>query len=659
MKTSAFPAVPTAASAQERPPRLVLRFAILTALGLALAGAVIVLVVRQADMVQSQRHAISRARLAAEAVLKHELRPADLSAPVSTPRQRALDELSEARVLVEGIRDVTVHGADGRVTYSTESSLVGRRLPVRYVKEALSGVVVSEIGASADETRRVLRTYVPVVIGPRRASGIVALEQDYAPIEAAARGSAWRIAGVLEALLLLLLVIFVPVLARVSHRIRRHVQELEHVATHDDLTGLPNRLGFHRAVNEMLATEGSSGALLLVDLDAFSEINQVLGSERGDALLSQVAERLRRHLHDYGGIARLGEDEFGVALAGADRAEITTVADRIEKALAEPFLVAGVRVAVTASLGAALLREHGSDQDTVVRRAGMALATAKEAGQRKLQIYDSHHEASDVSRLALTAELREALDGGQLLVHYQPQVDLATRAVRGVEALVRWQHPERGLLTADHFIVQAERSGLATELRAFVLETAARQWHEWKRLGIELELAVNLSTVDMLDVSLPDEIASLLERYGIPPWNLILEITERTLVSDEQRTGDIVDRLGQIGARLAIDDFGTGQSSLASLRQFPVQQIKLDRALLACVPGDPAAEVIFRSCVKIAHAIGATVVAEGIETREQWKLAFTLGCDIAQGYLIGRPVSGDELSELLQVPPLVTHQTAA
>ncbi len=250
----AFSARLGSSSAKDRPPRLVSRFAIFTALGLALAGAAIVLVVRQADMVRSQRQAISRARLAAEAVLKYELRPADLKAPVSTRRQRALDELAEARVLVEGIHDVTVYSADGRVTYSTEGSLVGLRLPGKYVKEALTGVAVSEIGRSADETRLVLRTYVPVVIGPKRASGVVALEQDYAPIEAAAHASAWLIAGVLEALLLLLLVIFIPVLARVSHRIRRHVQELEHVATHDELTGLPNRLGFRRILEEMFAS---------------------------------------------------------------------------------------------------------------------------------------------------------------------------------------------------------------------------------------------------------------------------------------------------------------------------------------------------------------------------------------------------------------------
>jgi diguanylate cyclase (GGDEF)-like protein len=644
-----------AASAQEKPPRLVLRFAIFTALGLALAGAAIVLVVRQADMVQSQRHAISRARLAAEAVLKHELRPADLAAPVPSRRQRALDELSDARVLVEGIQDMTIYSADGGVTYSTQENLARRPLPGTYLNDALTGSVVSEIGPSAGRSARVLRTFVPVVIGPKRTTGIVALEQDYAPIEASALGSAWLIAGVLEVLLLILAVIFVPVLARVSYRIRRHVQDLEHIATHDELTELPNRLGFRHRVENVLSSREPQGTLLLIDVDGFTEINDVLGYGSGDSLLSQVADRLRRGLPDCEVVARLGEDEFGVLLGTPGLAEIAGVATRVDEVLAEPFLVDGIRIAVTVSIGAAILGEHGADFATVLRHAGVALSTAKAEGQDKIQIYDLADGAIDVSRVALTAELREALDRGQLVVYYQPLLDLGTRTVRGVEALLRWQHPERGLLTAGEFIEQAERSGLAHEIRRFVLGASARQWQEWSAFGVDLEFAVNLSTVDMLDASLPDEIADLLDRYQIPPWNLILEITERTLIGDERRTNQVIERLSGIGVRLAIDDLGTGQSSLASLRRFPIQQIKLDRSLLAGAPGDAPAEAIVSSCVEIAHAIGATVVAEGIETHDQWMFAHAVGCDKAQGYLIGRPAPGDALLELLQQAPVVSR----
>ena len=652
------PRLRTSAPVSERAPRLVLRFAIFTALALALATAALVMVVRHESVVQTQQQALDRTQLATEAVLKHELRSRDLQMRVSGERRRELDRLIGARVLLGGILDLTLYSARGRMTYTTVTSAGKRQESGSQVQKALTGRTISEVGVSANGSR-VLRTYAPIALGPAGTLGAIAFEHEYAPIAAAGGRSSWVIAVVLEALLLLLFLILAPVLRRVTSRIRQQMLELEQAATHDEVTGLPNRLGFQGAVEDLLALEGSSGALLLVDLDGFSEIDQVLGSESGDALLAQVAGRLQGDLHQHGAIARLGEDEFGLALAGADRAEIATVADRIERALAEPVLIRGVRVAVTVSFGAALLREHGSDRETLLRRAGMALSTAKEPGQSKLQIYDPSHETSDVSRLALTAELHEALDRDQLLVHYQPQADLATKTLRGVEAFVRWQHPQRGLLAAGEFIVQAERSALAPELRAFVLEASARQWREWKRLGIDLELAVNLSTVDLLDASLPDEIASVLERYGIPPWKLVLEITERTLVGDEQRTGQVIDRLAQIGARLAIDDFGTGESSLASLRRFPVQQVKLDRALLGCASGDPAAQVIVRSCVEIAHAIGATVVAEGIETQEQRRLALALGCDIAQGYLIGRPLPADELTALLQEAPGVTRGIAA
>ena len=235
-------------------------------------------------------------------------------------------------------------------------------------------------------------------------------------------------------------------------------------------------------------------------------------------------------------------------------------------------------------------------------------------------------------------------------MHYQPQADLALQQIRAVEALVRWQHPERGLLSAAEFISHAERSGLVRDLRHFVLETSARQWSEWRARGIDLELAVNLSAVDMLDVSLPDEVEDVIARYGIPPWNLVLEITERILVGDERRAGQVIARLNRIGVRLSLDDFGTGYSALASLRKFPVEQVKLDRSLLAGVPGDAGAEAIIGGCVEIAHGIGATVVAEGVETREQWRFVYLMGCDIAQGYLVGRPMPAHEITALLEMP---------
>ncbi|MEX0850726.1 MAG: bifunctional diguanylate cyclase/phosphodiesterase, partial [Gaiellaceae bacterium] len=620
---------------EERAPRLVLRFAIFTALGLALATAAIVLFVRQESTIHSQRYAVDRTHFATEAVLKPELRPEDLKARPSAKRRRELDRLFEDRVLLEGIREITLYGATGRATYSTAPGAVGRRAPEQHLREALGGAAVSDVHGSRDGTR-VLRTYVPVVLGSNRTMGVAAFEQDYAPIAAAGNRSGWLVGGVLEGALLLLFLIFAPVLLRVTSRIRRHIAEVQHVATHDEVTSTLNRQGFRHAVEGKLASR-QPATLLLLDLNGFSEINQAFGSDSGDALLAEVAARLRRDLTECELIARLGEDEFGLLLSGSDPADVALVASRAQESLAPPFLVDGIRVAVSAGMGAAVLEKHGTDFTTVLRRATVALSVAKSNGRMDVEIYDPSLEIDDLSRVALVAELRDALDTGQLLVYYQPQADLLTRQVRGVEALLRWQHPTRGLIAAGEFIAVAERSGIAKELRRFVLETSARHWREWESVGLNLELAVNLSAIDMLDVSLPDEIADLLDRYSIPPWNLVLEITERTLSGDERRTRQVADRLHELGVRLAIDDFGTGYSSLSSLRRFPIQLVKLDRSLLADAPGDAAAEAIASGSVEMAHAIGACVVAEGVETREQWTFVYTLGCDIAQGYLVGRP----------------------
>jgi diguanylate cyclase (GGDEF)-like protein len=503
----------------------------------------------------------------------------------------------------------------------------------------------------------VLRTHVPVVLGKQRTAGIATFEQDYGPIEAAGRRSAWLIAGVLEGLLLLLLLALAPVLLRVTARIRHQIAEIEHAATHDEPTGTANRIGLRRAVEAALASK-APGALLVADIDGFSELNEVFGSDGGDAVLFEVALRLRWELADCEPVARLGADEFAVLLDSATQEAIEDAAARVTACLAPPILVDGVRVPVTVSMGAAVLGEH-DDFASVTRHAGLALAAAEEEGDGHVRIYEPAYEARETSRAALLTELRAGLENGELLVHFQPQVDLATRQVRGVEALLRWQHPKRGFLTAGEFVQEAEQSGLSRELRRFVLESSARCWRNWNDLGLCLEVSVNLSAIDLLDASLPDEVAVLLDAYEIPPWNLVLEITERTLVVDERRTRGVIDSLRQLGVRIAIDDFGVGYSSLASLQRFPILVVKLDRSLLADAPGEPAAEAIVRASIELAHAIGATVDAEGIERSDQWELVHSLGCEIAQGYLIGRPIPADEIASLLQVEPAVTHEVAA
>ena len=646
-----------AASTPTRSPHLVLVFAVLTALGVAAAAAVILIVVRHADAARAHVAAGDRARFAARAVLAPELRPSDLNSTPSPARVRRLDLFVRSRVLIEGVRNATLYAPDGTQVYSATRE-PRDAATVAHVRNALTGDTVSEIARAADGSR-VLRTYVPIGgpdDGPR---GVVRLDQEYGPIAAAVRRSSLLIAGVLEGLLVLLFVALVPVLARASSRIRMHIGELEHVATHDEVTGMLNRIGFRREAGRQLQGQ-QPAAVLLVDLDSFSEISGSLGPASAELVLVEAAERLRRELDAEDAlIARFGLDVFGVLHHAADRTEAEQVAARIIDAFAsEPFVVEGVRLAVAADVGVGLFPEHGQDVNAVLSRASTALLAAKEDEPPAVQIYGDAHGQRDRSRLAVMAELHDALADDQFRVHYQPQADFLTHQIRGVEALIRWEHPERGLVVANDFIADAERGGLSQELRRFVLRQAMMQWRTWFELGFDLELAVNLTAVDMLDPSLPDEIQFAMARYELPSWNLVLEVTERALIADERRARGVVERLDDIGVRLAVDDFGTGFSSLASLRTFPVRQVKLDRSLLADVPGDESAEAIVGGSVEIAHGLGALVVAEGIETRAQWHFAHTMGCDLGQGYLIGRPAPADELLQLFEAPRLVPLSVA-
>jgi diguanylate cyclase len=505
---------------------------------------------------------------------------------------------------------------------------------------------------------RVLRTYVPLSLGRGRIDGVVVLDQSQGAIEAAADRTSWRISAILEGLLLLLCLAFGPPLARASSRLRGHVEVLEHMATHDELTQLLNRVGFRKAVDAAVRAAGSTGAVVRADLDGFSAIDDLLGPDQADTLLVQVATRLAHDLSDSDVIARIGEDEFAFFVRRGDRVDVALVVESIQRSLDQPFELAGSPMHVTATIGAALLPEHGSDVATVLRHAGSALVAAKAEGQGVVEIYDERHETSEVSRLALAAELRKALENGDLCLYYQPLVDVTTRTVRGAEGLLRWQHQRHGLLAANAFIEQAERSGINRELRRFVLESAGRQWREWAALGLELEIAVNLAKIDLLDASLADELEDVLERYEMPPWSLLLEITERALEGDVLRVRRTLKRLQEVGVRIAIDDFGTGYSSLASLRHHSVQQVKLDRTLVSGASDDPAGAAIVRGAVAIAHAIGATVVAEGVETAAEWDFVVASGCDVAQGYLLGPAVPAAELAALVQADPAVTTVAA-
>jgi diguanylate cyclase (GGDEF)-like protein len=413
----------------------------------------------------------------------------------------------------------------------------------------------------------------------------------------------------------------------------------EHQAMTDALTGLANRkrLGERTAA----AVHVGPAALVLLDLDRFKEVNDTLGHYVGDQLLTAVAQRLASSMRPGDTVARLGGDEFAVLLPGAGADVASRAAERARAALAEPFVLGGLLVDVAASAGVAVSPEHGVDVDDLLQHADVAMYLSKESGE--VEVYDSARDRNSTARLALLGELRRALDSDELVLHFQPKADLTTGEVVGVEALVRWNHPERGLVPPDEFIPLAERSGLITPLTAWVLDAGLRQIAAWRARGWELSLAVNITVKDLCGDQLVERVAEGLARYGVPASALQLEVTEGSLFADSARTRHSLERLEALGVSLSLDDFGTGWSSLVQLRQLPVSEIKVDRSFVARMDSDARDLAIVSSVVDLARGLGMRVVAEGVEDVATWHRLSAMGCDRAQGWWLSRALPADEL----------------
>jgi diguanylate cyclase (GGDEF)-like protein len=636
----------TPAAGNERPPRLVLRFALLTAVCLGLGAAAILAVTRHIDTVQAERAAARQAELIG-GVLAAELRPSDLQRPVSVARREQLDRLFRRAPLVGGTVTTLLATPSGVVTYATPGAATSSRLSsLERVREAVGGTItssVTRIRAPYEPGRqvKVLESFVPVALPGVR--GVAIVNQDYGPIEHAARSAFLPVAGILEAVLVALFVLLVPVMARVTRRIRRQMERIQHQAHHDELTGLPNRAGFTQLAAAPLLeawSDGDSAAILLVDLDRFKEINDALGHSSGDQLLTAVSERLADAIDERAVLARLDGDEFAVLVSQAGAPEAVALADRLCEVLDEPIEVDGVPLAVSASVGVAAYPEHGLNVDLLIQRANVAVSTAKRR-RTGVELYDAAVDTSDARRLALVAELRDGLEHGEIDLHFQPQVDLTSGKVVAVEALARWNHPTRGLLLPGDFVTIAEHTGTSRALTSYVLDRVVRQASKWVALGIDVPVAANLSMVDLLDLSLPDEVESLLERESLDPALLELELTESAIMVDPARVRTVVLRLHELGVRIAIDDFGTGYSSLTYLKRLPVDVLKIDRSFVAGMLDDKSDRAIVRSTIDLAHNLGLDVVAEGVETRALWEALQTLGCDVVQGWYLGMPAPAD------------------
>jgi diguanylate cyclase (GGDEF)-like protein len=427
----------------------------------------------------------------------------------------------------------------------------------------------------------------------------------------------------------------------------REYQRAQHLAMFDALTDLPNRTLLRERLTQALAlTRRDLGhvALLVMDLDRFKEVNDSFGHHAGDELLRQIGPRLSGLLRETDTVARLGGDEFALLLPAADTVAAQDVATRVLRALAQPFVIEGQTLDIGASIGIAVAPEQADGADALLQRADIAMYAAKRT-LGSFALFESHAEENGAERLALMAELRRAIEHDELVLHYQPIVEARDGRVRAVEALVRWPHAARGLIPPTSFIGLAERSGLIRQLSLWVLHAGLRQAREWHESGLIVPISLNLSMRNLLDPQFPAAVAELLLRSRVDPQLLTLEITEGALMADQDRAARTVGALRELGVRLAIDDFGTGYSSLAYLSRLPVHEVKIDRSFVSKLKEDPGSAAIVRATLELAHTLGFSVVAEGVEDEETRSLLVADGVDALQGYLISRPMPAADVPD--------------
>jgi diguanylate cyclase (GGDEF)-like protein len=651
------------------------KFAVASLIPIALLGIVLAHVLRDEIRQRALVNARQSAALLEQSLVQPRLSAGDMSRGLDRDGTRALDEALRPSLAGKEIARIKVWNRGGKVVYASDHEIIGHTYPAsEELEEALDGQTASEI-SSLEKAENVgdrsfgklLEVYTPLVFGSeKRPAGAFELYLPYRPIAAAIRHETTRLYLVLLGGLLLLYLALFRIVARASGTLRQQAAENEYLALHDPLTGLPNRSLFHdRAAQAVLIArrEHTRAALMIFDLDRFKEVNDTLGHHNGDLLLKEIGIRLRSELRESDSIARLGGDEFGVLLPKvSDTDAARSVAQKIRQSLRDPFILEGVTLDIGASVGIALYPEHGHDVDTLLQRADVAMYLAKE-DHSGCELYSSERDEYSPSRLALVAELRRAIDQRELVLYYQPKAEVHSGRIVGVEALVRWEHPARGLLGPAEFVPLAERTGLVRDLTLYVLDAALRQIRAWQQDGLEQSVSVNLSARDLLDVELPETISRLLERHEVESNQLELEITESVILADPMRARAVLTRLNAMGIELAIDDFGSGYSSLGYLKRLPVGLIKIDRSFVMNMEHDENDAVIVRSTIDLGRNLGLKVVAEGVESQEIWRDLARLDCDLVQGYFLSRPMPAAELSDWIRhrgfAPPATASEGSA
>ncbi|HXY71551.1 MAG TPA: bifunctional diguanylate cyclase/phosphodiesterase [Actinomycetota bacterium] len=635
---------------------LVGRFALLSAAAMIVLG--LGLGRLEANLIRHRglENAQDSAEFVAHVGLQSQLTPLDIIQGLTPEEISDMDEAFREGLQDHRIARIKIWSPTGKIVYSDDHSLIGRTFPIEdELGDALKGKVSSDISSldnaeNVDERKfgQLFEVYLPLRFGNERPVGAFELYVPYKPIGAAiASDTRQLLLFTLVALLLLYAALF-RIVSQASRRLDEQASELERraernewLALNDTLTGLPNRTSFQRVLDDKVAS-GDPIAAVVMDLDRFKEINDTLGHEVGDAVLREAAERLTRFRGPVAAIARLGGDEFGLVVAGDVPPAETTVRS-LSAAFTEPFQVQGISVEVMPSFGLAHARESGDDSRSVLRRAEIAMYEAKARASR-VESYSDAMERSSTQRLVLAGELRRAIERGELRLRFQPKVLLPSGAVVGVEALVRWQHPTRGLLEPQEFIPVAESSGLIRQLTTWVLEQALPLQRRLADSGAAtLTMSVNVSARSLSDPRLPEEVAREIATARVDPARVILEVTETSMVEEGEHVFRALDELTRMGVTLSVDDFGTGYSSLSYIQRLPVGEVKIDRGFVMGVENNPGNRAIVRAAIDVASVFDLAVVAEGVENETSAQILADLGCHAAQGFHFAQPMDEEEL----------------
>ncbi len=643
---------------------LLTRFAWLSLLLVIVLGLVLGAVLQRTVKERALTDAIRTAEVAAGIGILPVLTPEDLTSdfvPLSPERTAELDATLSTALPNNGVVRLKIWNRQHWLVYSDNDALRKRWFPGNDLLErSFDGEVTSEItDLSAPEEfeerdfGELLAVYVPLRVdedGRLNANegeivGSFEIYLPYAPIAAAIADDTRELYLALALGLGVLYLGLFGLVSRASRRIRRQSEENLHQATHDALTDLPNRRQYLEHLDESIRSDGAAGlrtATLLVDLDRFKELNDAIGHASGDRLLCLIGERLVAGLGEQALVARLGGDEFAVMFPHLDgRADEVELGQQVLDLLDDTFGIEGLELDVHASVGVAVAPDHGVDGATLMRHADVAMYVAKRT-RSGVEVYAEADDVFNAERLELAAEVRRAVDQHELVVFLQPKVDVATHRTKGVEALVRWQHPERGLLGPGDFLPVVESTELITPLTLEVLDLALAALSELLERGHDLTVAVNLAAASLSDLELPSLVADALVRHGVSADHLELEITETSLLGDPGRVLRVLNALSEMGITLSVDDFGTGYASLAYLTELPVDVVKIDQSFIRDL-SDPHNLAVTRYSIELSRTLGLVTVAEGVEDPLTLDTLHGLGCDLVQGYHFSRPLPLAEL----------------